>query len=399
MGCNHDCANCKDKDKHVKASLLKKANPGSRVKKVIAIMSGKGGVGKSMITALLASSLHKKGYKVGILDADITGPSIPKMFGVKGRALTNGESLIPSLSKGGVSIMSSNLLLEHDSDPIVWRGALIANLTTQFWTEVAWGDLDYLFVDMPPGTGDVPLTVFQSIGVDGIIVVTSPQELVSMIVSKACKMANMMDIEILGLIENMSYIECDNCHKHLEVFGESKIDKLAKEFNLDALAKVPIDPNLSKLSDKGDIEKADASYLDKALAKLEGLKVNVETVIVGIKDGLVSDKFEESTEAYAYEIVKGMVLGYHKVDIKNVNELNEFIACYNAKAVLANDIDKDLCESYENALIDVLIECKGDPLENVYKYLEMGDDCDYVNEQSCNHDCSSCTQDCASRDK
>ena len=199
--------------------LLARPNKHSSVKKIIAVVSGKGGVGKSMVTSLLASMMNKRGYKTGILDADITGPSIPKMFGIKEKGQGTDEGLIPAASKNNVKIMSSHLLLENDNDPIVWRGTLISSLVTQFWTDVIWEDVDYLFVDMPPGTGDVPLTVFQSIGVDGIIIVTSPQELVSMIVEKAVKMANMMDIPVLGLVENMSYVMCPDCGKKIEVFG------------------------------------------------------------------------------------------------------------------------------------------------------------------------------------
>ena len=267
--CTHDCSSCKSKDCAEKKDFREKQNEFSNVKKVIGVVSGKGGVGKSLITSLLAVLTRRKGFNTAILDADITGPSIPKVFGVNEKAEAfNEKFILPRTSKTGIKMMSINLLLENDTDPVVWRGPVIAGAVKQFWTDVVWGDVDYMFVDMPPGTGDVPLTVFQSLPVDGIIVVSSPQELVSMIVGKAVKMAELMNIPILGLVENMSYYECPDCKKKISIFGESKIEQTAKEYNIETFARLPINPKLASLSDGGAIEEFDGDYLDEILSKI-----------------------------------------------------------------------------------------------------------------------------------
>lgn len=265
--CTHDCSSCGEScsERKTKESFLEPANSMSKIGKVIGIVSGKGGVGKSLVTSLMASGIRKRGFSAAVLDADITGPSIPKIFGIKGMAKASEYGILPSESSGGVKVMSVNLLLENITDPVVWRGPVIAGTVKQFWTDVIWDDVDYMFVDMPPGTGDVPLTVFQSLPVDGIIVVTSPQELVSMIVGKAVKMAEMMDIPILGIVENMSYLECPDCGKRISVFGESKIDETAKQYGLDVLGRIPIDPSIAKKCDEGMVEQIEASYLGAAL--------------------------------------------------------------------------------------------------------------------------------------
>lgn len=269
--CNHDCASCQSKCSEA-TSLLAPQNAGSNVKHVIGVVSGKGGVGKSLVTGLMATLLKRRGYATAVLDADITGPSIPRMFGVHEKAMGCDEGILPAESKTGVKLMSINLLLEHDTDPVVWRGALIAGTVKQFWTDVLWGDVDFMFVDMPPGTGDVPLTVFQSLPVDGIIVVTSPQDLVSMIVGKAVKMAKMMNIPVLGIVENYSYLACPDCGKHISVFGESHIDEVAAHYELPVLAKLPIDPKLATAVDAGKIEDAKLpDELSGALKTVEGL--------------------------------------------------------------------------------------------------------------------------------
>lgn len=269
--CNHDCASCQSKCSEA-TSLLAPQNAGSNVKHVIGVVSGKGGVGKSLVTGLMATLLKRRGYATAVLDADITGPSIPRMFGVHEKAMGCDEGILPAESKTGVKLMSINLLLEHDTDPVVWRGALIAGTVKQFWTDVLWGDVDFMFVDMPPGTGDVPLTVFQSLPVDGIIVVTSPQDLVSMIVGKAVKMAKMMNIPVLGIVENYSYLACPDCGKHISVFGESHIDEVAAHYELPVLAKLPIDPKLAAAVDAGKIEDAKLpDELSGALKTVEGL--------------------------------------------------------------------------------------------------------------------------------
>ncbi len=256
MGCNHDCGNCGENCGE-KESLKEKPHALSNIKKVIGIISGKGGVGKSTVTSLLACAMQRKGKKVALLDADVTGPSIPKLFGLKEKAMGTPEGLFPVLTKSGMEVMSVNLLLENDTDPVIWRGPVIAGAVKQFWSEVIWNDVDYMFVDMPPGTGDVALTVFQSIPVDGVIIVTSPQSLSNMIVAKAIKMANMMNVPVLGLIENMSYFVCPDCGKSHDIFGESHAQKTADEFGIKLLARLPLDSDLTALCDAGLTEKAD----------------------------------------------------------------------------------------------------------------------------------------------
>ena len=262
--CNHDCSSCGEScgERTAPQDLQAAANPHANVKKVIAVMSGKGGVGKSLVTASLAAAVQKSGRQAAVLDADITGPSIPKAFGVHDRAMGDAQGSYPAVTSTGLKLMSLNLLVENESDPVVWRGALIAGTVKQFWTDVQWGDVDYMFVDMPPGTGDVPLTVFQSLPVDGIIVVTSPQELVSMIVEKAVKMAEMMDLPILGLIENYSYFKCPDCGKEHRIFGESHLEEIAKAHSLSVLARLPIDPALARACDEGRVEQLERNYLE-----------------------------------------------------------------------------------------------------------------------------------------
>lgn len=263
-GCEQDCAERKD----TKPDFTAQPHELSNIKKVIAIVSGKGGVGKSLITSMLAVTMNRLGYRTAILDADVTGPSIPKAFGIKGRAKGNELGMLPLSSKTGIDIMSINLLLNNDTDPVVWRGPLIAGTVKQFWTDVIWSDVDFMFIDMPPGTGDVPLTVFQSIAVDGIIMVTSPQELVSMIVSKAVRMAEMMNIPIVGLVENMSYFRCPDNGKDYKIFGDSHVDEIAAAHNLQVMAKLPIDPKISGACDKGMIELFDGNWLDELAGEL-----------------------------------------------------------------------------------------------------------------------------------
>ena len=273
--CTHNCETCGEN------CASRKTNPAdfrepphalSSIKKVIGVVSGKGGVGKSMTSAMLAVLLNRRGYKTGVLDADITGPSIPKAFGVKEKAMGDGMGgIFPVETKTGIEMMSVNLLLENETTPVVWRGPIIAGTVKQFWTDVIWNDVDFMFVDMPPGTGDVPLTVFQSIPLDGIIVVASPQELVSMIVEKAVNMAKQMNIPILGLIENMSYVACPDCGKKINVFGESHIDETAAKYGLPVLAKLPIDPQLAKNCDQGVIELFEGDWMEHAADVVEEL--------------------------------------------------------------------------------------------------------------------------------
>ena len=268
--CTHDCSSCSaDCGSREKTSFLENLNPASSVKKVIGVVSGKGGVGKSMITSMLAVLMKRKGYNTAILDADITGPSIPKAFGINKKAYADNRGLIPVPSKTGVDIMSINLLLEDENQPVVWRGPVISGVIQQFWTDVNWGDLDYLFVDMPPGTGDVALTVFQSLPVDGIVIVSTPQDLVKMIVNKAFNMAKMMNVPVLGLVENMSYYVCPHCNEKISIFGESQIDETAKELGVPVLAKLPINPDAAKMIDAGRVEDIEAGELDEFVDTLK----------------------------------------------------------------------------------------------------------------------------------
>jgi Mrp family chromosome partitioning ATPase len=247
---------------------MEQPNPLSSVKHIIAVMSGKGGVGKSLVTSMLAVTMQRLGYKVGILDADITGPSIPKSFGLKATVEGDDKGMIPPTTTSGIDIMSVNLMLDDETKPVVWRGPVIAGAVKQFWTDTIWHDMDYLFIDCPPGTGDVPLTIFQSIPIDGVVIVTSPQELVSMIVAKAANMAQMMDIPVYGLVENMSYVACPDCGKEIKVFGDSHIEEFAEKFGYDLLAKLPIDTSVASYVDKGMIEYIICDYLDAAADKI-----------------------------------------------------------------------------------------------------------------------------------
>lgn len=271
-GCSSNCSSCSSNCASRKPSreeMFVPQNANSNIKKVIGIVSGKGGVGKSFITSYMSVLMNRKGYKTAILDADITGPSIPKAFGIHGKAQGTELGMIPAQSKNGVKVMSVNLLLETEDTPVIWRGPIVAGVVKQFWQEVVWEDVDYMFVDMPPGTGDVPLTVFQSLPLDGIIIVTSPQDLVSMIVSKAIHMAEAMEVPILGLVENYSYIECGDCGNRISVFGESHIDEIADKHALGVLAKIPINPEIAKAIDAEDVEGLQGDWLDQAATILE----------------------------------------------------------------------------------------------------------------------------------
>lgn len=272
--CTHDCGNCPSAQRCGEfdpKSLLEEANKLSNVKKVIAVVSGKGGVGKSLVTSLMAVSMQRGGHAAAIMDADVTGPSIPKAFGINDKAEGCEDGIFPITSATGIKTISVNNLLENDTDPVLWRGPIIAGLIKQFWTDVIWGDVDYLFVDMPPGTGDVPLTVFQSLPVDGIIVVTSPQDLVRVVVAKAIKMAEMMNVPVLGIVENYSYFKCPECGTETQIFGPSKVDAIAEEFGIDVLGKLPIDPKLAAACDRGLIEFFEGEWLEDAVKKAESL--------------------------------------------------------------------------------------------------------------------------------
>ncbi|MGI6020040.1 MAG: P-loop NTPase [Lachnospiraceae bacterium] len=276
--CSHNCGSCgEDCASRQMESLLEDPNPNSNIRKVIGVVSGKGGVGKSLITSSMAVTAQRTGAKVGILDADITGPSIPKVFGVKEKAKGTEMGILPVDSQTGIKLMSVNLLLENEEDPVIWRGPVIAGVVKQFWTDVVWEDVDYLFVDMPPGTGDVPLTIFQSIPVDGIIIVTSPQDLVSLIVEKAVRMAEKMNIPVLGLVENMSYLTCPDCGKKISIFGKGDLERLARIHGIENTVKLPLNPNIASLCDAGGIENLD----DEMVSCLDEFLKNVDKTIEG----------------------------------------------------------------------------------------------------------------------
>ena len=271
--CTHDCStcglNCPSKEQNSE-SLLEKPNENSIIRNVIAVVSGKGGVGKSLVTSLLAVNTQRRDYRTAILDADLTGPSIPRAFGLKERLEGSEAGILPAVTKTGIQVVSLNLLLENETDPVVWRGPVIAGTVKQFWTDVVWNDVDYMYVDMPPGTGDVPLTVFQSLPVKGIVIVTSPQELVSMIVEKAVNMARLMNIPVLGIVENMSYFECPDCHKKHFIYGESRLEEIAARYGIPVVARIPIEPKLSAASDKGAIELFEGDWLDELTEAVAG---------------------------------------------------------------------------------------------------------------------------------
>ena len=271
--CTHDCASCGENcpSRSEPQSFLKPLNPYSSVKKVIAVVSGKGGVGKSLVTSLLACEMQRRGFRCAVLDADITGPSIPKSFGLRQHAMGTDEFLIPVTTKTGVQVMSINLILENETEPVVWRGPVIAGAVTQFWTDVLWQDVDYMFVDLPPGTGDVPLTVFQSLPIDGVVIVTTPQDLVGMIVAKAVNMAGLMKVPVIGLVENMAYFKCPDCGKEHAIFGESHVAETARAFNIAHTARLPLDPVVATMVDAGEIESVDGAPIAPMADVVEGL--------------------------------------------------------------------------------------------------------------------------------
>ncbi len=270
--CTHDCSTCgKDCSERKSESFLKEPHKGSKIKHVIGIVSGKGGVGKSLVTSMLAVAMQRQDYRAAILDADITGPSIPQSFGLHTNAQSDSNGIYPVLSANGTQIMSINLLVKDETDPVVWRGPVIAGAVTQFWTDVYWNDVDYMFVDMPPGTGDVPLTVFQSLPIDGIVVVTSPQQLVEMVVSKAVKMAELVHVPVLGIVENMSYYTCPDCKKVHKIFGESHVDEFANRFGIETVCKLPIDPSIAQFVDSGEVERIDVSPIMSLVEKIKSI--------------------------------------------------------------------------------------------------------------------------------
>lgn len=375
--CNQTCSNCEDectdrKEKHTDS--FEQPNALSRIKKVIAVVSGKGGVGKSMVTSLLAVTMNRKGYHTAILDADITGPSIPKAFGIKTNKELRGSAMgaYPPKSSSGIDIMSINLLLENETDPVVWRGPVLSNTVKQFWQEIIWDDVDYMFIDMPPGTGDVPLTVFQSIKVDGIIMVTSPQELVSMIVAKAVKMAKLMHVPILGVVENMAYFKCPNCQEEHKIFGESHMEDIAKEYGLDLLARMPMDPKLAEACDQGEIELFTGTWfdhIDKILEKSEEKKMKIA---VASENEMVTEHFGHCVNFNIFETEGTKIIS--KESIQNPGHKPGFLPVFlserGVNVIISGGMGQGAIDIFNEKDIEVITGASGMAEAAVKHYVE-----------------------------
>jgi len=374
--CGEECADRKEEKHDFRAEL----NALSHVKKVIGVVSGKGGVGKSSVSAMLAVTMQRLGYKVGILDADVTGPSIPKAFGIRGKAEGSELGLYPKQSKTGIAIMSVNLLLENDTDPVIWRGPILGNTVKQFWTDVIWGDLDFLFIDMPPGTGDVPLTVFQSIPVDGIVIVTSPQELVSMIVSKALKMAEMMKIPVLGLVENMSYFRCPDNGKDYCIFGESHVDEIAGKHGLKVLAKLPIDPKISAACDAGMIELFDGNWFDTASELLAGQmdqsnkseEKSMFRIAVAAEGKKVTEHFGHCVNFMLFDVENNQITKEESVDNPGHKPgfLPNFLADQGVKVIISGGMGQGAVDIFNERDVEVVTGASGDARKAAERYLK-----------------------------
>lgn len=361
--CSHDCSNCASacaSKKPDKSQFAEPMNAYSKVKKVIGVVSGKGGVGKSFVTSYLAVLMRRMGYKTAILDADMTGPSIPMAFGVHNKAQGNEMGILPEYSKNGTAMMSVNLLLENEEVPVVWRGPVIAGTVKQFWSQVVWGDVDYMFVDMPPGTGDVPLTVFQSLPVDGIVIVTSPQDLVSMVVAKAMNMAKEMDVPVLGLVENYSYVECGKCGEKMYVFGESHIEDTARKFNVPVLGRLPINPNIAKAVDAGAIEDLQGNWLDDVTLVLKELLPEEETAaergnytiaVTTDEDGNVFQHFGHCAKFTLYSMSDGIVMA--KTVMATDGDGHEAMA----KVLADKNVKVLICGGIGMGAMQALMEC------------------------------------------
>jgi Mrp family chromosome partitioning ATPase/predicted Fe-Mo cluster-binding NifX family protein len=374
--CNQSCSSCSEdcaERKEKKNDFSEKPHEMSSIKKVIGVVSGKGGVGKSLVTSMLAVTMNRMGYHCAILDADVTGPSIPKAFGIKEKATGTEFGLFPVKSKKGIDIMSINLLLENDTDPVVWRGPIIGNTVKQFWTDVIWSDVDFMFIDMPPGTGDVPLTVFQSIAVDGIIVVTSPQELVSMIVAKAVKMAEIMNIPIIGLVENMSYFKCPDNEKDYQVFGDSHIEEIAEKHQLKVLAKLPIDPKISAACDKGMIEFFDGDWLApvaKMLAKME--EKEMMKIAVASENEMVTEHFGHCANFNIFEVEDNQIV--HSQPIPNPGHkpgfLPNFLNDMGVNVIISGGMGGGAIEIFNEKGIEVIVGASGNAKAAAEAYLQ-----------------------------
>jgi Mrp family chromosome partitioning ATPase/predicted Fe-Mo cluster-binding NifX family protein len=380
--CNQNCGSCsEDCAERKEVDFREKPNELSSIKKVIGIVSGKGGVGKSLVTSMLAIAMNRKGYNTAILDADITGPSIPKAFGIDRKASGSERGVIPVKSKTGIDIMSINLLLENDTDPVVWRGPIIANTVKQFWTDVIWDNVDYMFIDMPPGTGDVPLTVFQSIPIDGIVIVTSPQELVSMIVSKAVKMAEMMNVPILGIVENMSYFKCPDCDKEYKIFGESHIEEIANKHGIKVISKFPIDPKIALSVDKGMIELYTNDWLDNmsdSLEKLSDLR-NIENVggykmkiAVASENKMVTEHFGHCEEFMIFDTENNKIVKTETIPNPGHKPgfLPNFLNEKGVNVIISGGMGGGAIEIFNEKNIEVITGAKGNAEDVVSSYLQ-----------------------------
>lgn len=380
-GCNCESTNCESSCSSGgcgsrQADFIEKTHELNSIKKVIGVVSGKGGVGKSLVTSTLAVMMRRKGYKVGILDADITGPSIPKMFGITKKAEGCEFGIYPQKTHNDISVMSINLLLEKDDSPVIWRGPIIAGTVKQFWTDVIWGNIDYLFLDMPPGTGDVPLTVFQSIPLDGIVIVTSPQDLVSLIVKKAYHMAEAMNIPVLGIVENMSYLKCPDCGKEIKLFGESKIDTVAGNLGIKVLGKMPIDPAVAELCDNGEIEKVNIEYLTDAVQYIESLTSNREErnsmkIAIATEGTNVSGHFGRCENFTIAEIENSAVKSKVAVNTQGNQHglLPDFLASHHVNVVIAGGMGEGARQNLISKGIEIISGVSGNIDEVINAYL------------------------------
>ncbi|MDP4181780.1 MAG: P-loop NTPase [Bacillota bacterium] len=384
-GCSCESSNCgsscsSGNSKNRAHDFIEKTHELNSIKRVIGVVSGKGGVGKSLITSTLSVLMRRKGYKVGILDADITGPSIPKLFGITKKAEGCEFGIYPQKSHNDIGVMSVNLLLEKDDSPVIWRGPIIAGTVKQFWTDVIWGDVDYLFLDMPPGTGDVPLTVFQSIPLDGIVIVTSPQDLVSLIVKKAYNMARSMNVPIIGIVENMSYLKCPDCNKVIKLFGESKIDSIAEDLGIKVLGKMPIDPKIAELCDNGEIEKIDNEYLVDAVQYIENtMKINqgeksIMKIAIATEGPNVSAHFGKCENFTIAEIENSKVKS--KVVVNTMGNqhglLPDFLLSHNVNVVISGGMGGGAKQNLMSKGIEIITGASGS-IDEVINLFLSGD--------------------------
>lgn len=373
--CNKSCSTCSEECSERESqpkSLLEQPHECSDIKKVIAVVSGKGGVGKSLVTSMLAVTMNRMGYQTAVLDADVTGPSVPKEFGIHNKAEATELGIMPIKTKTGIDIMSVNLILEKDTDPVIWRGPIISGMVKQFWTDVMWGDVDFMFIDMPPGTGDVPLTVFQSLPVDGIIIVTSPQELVSMIVSKAVKMAKMMNIPVLGIVENMAYLECPDCHSRINVFGDSHIEEIANRHQIQTIAKLPLNPAIAELCDKGLIELFEGDYLKHIVDVIEKMEVSKMKIAVASEGSMVTEHFGHCEGFLIFEAENEKIIGSEMVPNPGHRPgfLPNFLHDRGVNVIISGGMGEGAIDIFNEKNIEVIVGASGDAKIAAEAYLK-----------------------------